>query len=42
VSIQLTWFLNYYLETRLSDGPYEPGLRLQAGPNGLIIDVLKS
>lgn len=41
VSIQPTWFLNYYLETYLIDGPHELGLRLQAGPNGVIIDGLE-
>jgi hypothetical protein len=41
VDIQPTWFLNYYLETGLADGPHELGIRLQAGPNGVIIDGLE-
>jgi hypothetical protein len=41
VSIQPTWFLNYYLETNLIDGPHELGLRLHAGPSGVIVDGLE-
>lgn len=41
VTIQPTWFLNYYLETNLTDGPHELGLRLQAGPNVVILDGLE-
>jgi len=38
VAVHPSWFLNYYLESDLSNEPHELGLRLQAGPHGVIID----
>ena len=40
-AIQPAWFLNYYFETNLNVGPHELGLRLQAGPAGVILDGLE-
>jgi hypothetical protein len=37
MSIQLTWFVNYYPKIHCSDGLNKLGLRPKAGPNGVLI-----
>jgi hypothetical protein len=42
IALQPAWFLNYYLGTNLKPGPHTLTLRLQAGPEGVILDGLET